>query len=242
MNSLNDVINIPFNCVLNGNSHDSSIIDEYRARLYKTDKSLVSDDSVFNMYNINDLSSMNSFGRFDIVLDSLLIKCCYIESILSDYTSYDNNKMLFVSYSGARNRNNSGTYKFPRWSYYKLRNAAFLGIDDPMYTKFPDLLLGWYYGTKDICYIDHTIKIISALCNSKQIAINNCIFFSSSGGGYASILAAISVPNTLSISINPQLYINTHEYAKSFFHITNIDLDTEDKLLRNNLAKKNICL
>lgn len=87
MNSLNDVINIPFNCVLNGNSHDSSIIDEYRARLNKTDKSLVSDDSVFNMYNINDLSSMNSFGRFDIVLDSLLIKFCYIESILSDYTS-----------------------------------------------------------------------------------------------------------------------------------------------------------
>lgn len=171
-------------------------------------------------------------GRFDITIDSLLLKCCYIDSPSEELQS----NMLFVSYNGSRLLD-SPSPNFPRWSYYKLRNASFLGIDDPMYTKFPNLLLGWYYGTVDKCYIDYTIEVVSAVCKCKSIPLDNCVFFSSSGGGYASILAAVRLPNTLSISINPQLYINTYIYAENFKKITNIDLNANDVLLRNNLAK-----
>ena len=225
-------INIPFNCVLKGDNEDSSIINEYRYEYYKLDMQLVSNDNTMSISNLGEISSIHS-GRFDITIDSILYKCCYIDSPGGLVPP----NMLFITFNGSR-RLDSPSPSFPRWGYYKLRNACFLGIDDPMYTQFPNLLLGWYYGTKEKCYIDPAIQIVNAVCSSKHIPLNNCVFFSSSGGGYASILAAIAAPNTLSISINPQLYINTYTYAKNFFSLTNIDLDSKDLLLRNNLAKK----
>lgn len=224
-------INIPFNCILKGNNKDSSLINEYRSDYYKLDRQLVSNDNTLSISNLDEISKIHS-GRFDVTIDSILCKCCYIDSPSGSLPP----NMLFISFSGRRHLDAPPC--FPRWGYYKLRNACFLGIDDPMYTQFPNLLLGWYYGTKEKCYIDHTIQIVNAVCQNKHIPLSNCVFFSSSGGGYAAILAAIAAPNTLSISINPQLYINTYPYAKDFFSITNIDLDAKDLLLRNNLAKK----
>ena len=226
-------VNIPFNCVLKGNNEDSLVINKYRSEYYKSDKQLITNDNTLSLSNLSEVSKIHS-GRFDISIDSVLLKCCYIDS---PCRSLKKPETLFISYNGSR-LINSPSPNFPRWSYYKLRNACFLGIDDPMYTQFPSLLLGWYYGTKDKCYIDYTIQVVKAVCQSKEIPLHNCVFFSSSGGGYASILAAIATPNTLSISINPQLYINTYVYAKNFFSITNINLDSKDILLRNNLAKK----
>lgn len=220
---------------LNGDNQDCKIIDNYRIDFYTPDKSYLDEDNTISVNNVSQISELSNFssGRFNVNIDSLVFKCCYINSPMPLQS-----KSLFISYTGARSTNSTIPF-FSRWSYYKLRsNACFLGIDDPMYSEYPNLALGWYYGTKDKCYIDYTLQIIESICKKQNIPQHNCIFFSSSGGGYASILASICLPNTLSISINPQLYISTYIYAEVFSKITGIDLNAQDNLLRNDLVQK----
>lgn len=214
-----------FNCSFDvtDNNH-TALIDNYRTNYYKADKSLIDSTSV---KFINEFDK-NVEGRFRIKIDQVPLECLYIDG---------NPNYLFVSYSGARSRDSKDSI-FPRWSYYKFRNACFIGIDDPMYSLHPGLSLGWFYGTKKCCFIDNTLKLVNQVCNEKNINLNNCIFFSSSGGGYASILAAIALKNTLSISINPQLYIYDHALSAEFQKITKIDLLEKDPLNRNNLYQK----
>ena len=230
---MRDIIFAPsFKCVLHKKPNsDYALLYKYRSLFYACDKKFMSEDNLITYSNIDEFLKSNTQGRFNVIVDSLPLKCCLIDS-------HTENEFLFISYTGARTENNKATPIFPRWSYYKITQACFLCFDDPMFTSYPDLLLGWYYGTKDRCYIDSTIKLIKRVCEKKDIPLDKCIFFSSSGGGYASILASILLPKTLSISINPQLYISEFAYAKKFSEITGIVLDNDDPLLRNNLVQK----
>lgn len=223
-----------FNCVLKKNAdNDYALLSDYRRNFYATDNKFICEGNLITFNSLDEFSCENIQGRFDVTVDSLHLKCCLIDS-----PSKNKNEYLYVSYTGARPDKNITNPNFPRWSYYKIREACFLGIDDPMFSVHPDLLLGWYYGSKNRCYVDSTIKLIKKICTEKSIPSDKCVFFSSSGGGYASIIASILLPKSLSISINPQLYINEYAYAKKFSEITGIKLDDEDALLRNNLVKK----
>lgn len=205
-------------------------IDKSRADFYGFDKELVTHKVTFSSV-LN-----NNSGQFDVELDGYFLQCFY----------HDNptpNNHLLVGLNGARlfsqrqEDPNNERPNFKRWSYYPLNNGCYLNIDDPMFKKHPELLLGWYYGTKEQTALSPVIKIVKEIARVKEIANSNITFFSSSGGGYACILSSIMVPGSLSISINPQLYIQNYPYAESFTKITGIDLKQQDPLLRNNLAE-----
>ena len=106
--------------------------------------------------------------------------------------------------------------------------GSYLGIEDPMYYKYNELRLGFFYGSKERSYIADSLIIIKKICDKYNILYDNIIFFSSSGGGYASLYASTLVDNSISISINPQLYIQWYSYAKEFSKITNINLEEND--------------
>lgn len=206
----------------NLSKHKDALL-QTRTKCYECDKTILKN-------KVQQQGQYNFSGRFDYNDNELTLQCLYIDS------KY---KSLFISYNGARPKNfvNEPAF-FSRWSYYKLVDSCFLGIDDPMYQKHPELMLGWFYGTKDKCYIDNTITMINEICKKKGIEQSRCTFFSSSGGGYASILGAIAIPDTISVSINPQLYIQDYALTKDFEKIVGINLNDKDVLLRNDLYNK----
>ena len=195
-----------------------------RTEVYKYDNSILAN-------RVLDFKQYDFSGKFDYIDKNVKLQCLFINN--------ETCKKLYISYNAARKSAFlSEPEYFNRWSYYRIVNACFLGIDDPMYLTYPNLLLGWFYGSKDYCYIDNTIKLINEICATKDIPHSECVFLSSSGGGYAAILGAIAVPNSLSISINPQIYIQNWPYAKQFEEIVGVSLSENDVLLRNNLAMK----
>lgn len=135
-----------------------------------------------------------------------------------------------------------GTYepvpRFLRWSYQSLVSCNILCIEDPMYFLHLGLGLGWYYGNKEAGILDVLLEIVEVVCNKKNISHNKVTFMGSSGGGYAALYAASIFPDSLSISVNPQLYIQNHPQAKAFEKITGIDLNGKDFLNRNDLPKQ----
>lgn len=198
-------------------------LDQTRNNVYAYDKTILEN-------HVGDYEQFDFNGKFDYFYKGIKLQCLFINN--------SSNKLL-ISYNGAReNIRTTETKYFFRWSYYKIIEGCYLGIDDPMYLEYPELKLGWFYGNKNMCYIDNTIKLIEKICVTKNINLSDCTFFSSSGGGYASILGAIAIPGSLSISINPQIYIEDWPYSKKFEEIVGVKLSEYDPLLRNDLAKK----
>ena len=145
-------------------------------------------------------------------------------------------KKLFVLFGGARTLTQKNLYSFSRWSYFPFMAGNVLSIVDPMFYKFPNLELGWYYGTQDINIYSYMYKLIYII--KRKYNFNNLIFYGSSGGGYAALQCATYFKNSLAIAINPQIYINKFGYSKEFYKITNIDLDKKDKYERNLLVDR----
>lgn len=149
-----------------------------------------------------------------------------------------NGPYLYCIYNGAREYpyNYFKSPQIPRWSYFNFISGSVLGIDDPMYVDYSDLKLGWYYGTEERFYAQDSLSIVNDICQKENINPSNIIFFSSSGGGYAALMAASMLKGTLSLAINPQLYLRNWWYAKHFCQITGIDLCTVDRFSRNDPA------
>ncbi len=221
---LNEFLNIQDSC----DQDFLAKIDSTRDRILSYDKSIVN--------NITDMDdALVHSGRFTITIDNTEFQCLFCNG---------SSNCLVVSYNGARPQKSFlkdpdyNTPIFPRWSYYPLNDGCFLSIDDPMFKLYPDLSLGWYYGDHESCFIHSTLKIVKLVCDKKSIDVKNVTFFSSSGGGYAALFAACSFPYSLSISINPQIYIQNFPYASNFQDITSIDLSAYDNLHRNDLFYK----
>lgn len=142
-------------------------------------------------------------------------------------------KKLFVLFGGARNINAKNLYPFPRWSYFPFMPGNVLSIVDPMFYKFPNLKLGWYYGTKDYCLLQTTSTIIKKIQKQLQISDKETIFIGSSGGGYASLEISKYFNNTTHLAINPQIRIDRYNDNTNFSYITGIDLNDRDPYGRN---------
>lgn len=220
-------------CSEEKNKSFSGSINDARNKFYDYDRKLVTNKIQYNSIFLNES------GQFNVELDGYLLQCFYYDN----QSNNNRDNSLVVGLNGARllkqvqEDPNNEKPNFKRWSYYPLNNGCYLNIDDPMFKKFPELLLGWYYGSKVNSALTPVIHLVNEIIQFKKISNTNVKFFSSSGGGYACILSAIMLPGSLSISINPQLYIQNYPYASSFKKITGIDLNEEDSLLRNNLAK-----
>lgn len=101
-------------------------------------------------------------------------------------------KTLHVAFSGAR-RPDHDYFTNPgisRWTYHKIFNGCLLGIDDPMYQKYPDIKLAWYYGDRNHFYLRNALKVVRHVAKLNGINAGDITFFSSSGGRYAALMCS----------------------------------------------------
>lgn len=182
-------------------------------------------------YNKNIFTFKGNFkdksGLCRKTIKNIIYSCLYING---------SSNSLHVSFSGAKMPGHNYITKpgVSRWSYHRLYDGCFLGIDDPMYYKYPNLNLGWYYGDKDNFYLNDSLELVDHVCLLNNIDRKRVTFFSSSGGGYAALMAALYYPGSLSISLNPQIFIANWEYSPIFSSITGIDLSRNDRFCRND--------
>lgn len=217
MSYINDVFNVD-------NIPTTDNIGKMREKIYSYDRSLIMSES--NMIELDNIAEQKN-GKFRTEYKGTVYDCFY--------TADDSSDVLYIVLNGSRNPGE----RLPihkRWSYYKWFGGTVLNIADPMYTKFDSLLLGWYYGSKDECYAYH-IAEMAQICADK-LGKSKIIFFGSSGGGYASLLAACKVPGSMAVVINPQIKPALWHYnAGSFEKITGLSLREKDPLFRNDLPE-----
>lgn len=160
-------------------------------------------------------------------VNGVIFSCLFIKGI---------GDSLSVAFTGARmpDHNYIANPRISRWSYYKLLDGCLLGFDDPMYYKYPGLNLGWYYGDRERFYINDMLSIIDDVIQMNRLDRNKVTFFSSSGGGYAALMASMMYPASISISLNPQIFIHNWSYFPEFSRITGIRPSMADKFHRFN--------
>lgn len=208
-------------------SNDISLLDNTRYSMLNPDKKLLEE-------YVSNYENFDFNGNFIANIKGTKFKCLYIDNV---------NMNLYVSLMGARSAeqiHKDPTNKRPKWSrwtYSSLVNAAYICIDDPMYFIYPDIRIGWFYGDKNKSYITDLVLLINQIQSKKNIPNNGVVFISSSAGGFSSIYASAFIKGSLSISFNPQLYIQDYPYAPNFQKITGINLIEHDCLDRNNPAK-----
>ena len=189
---------------------------------YRTIKRIIDNENV-PVFSCSDLPSEIP-SRFEIKVQSTSFQCLFDDNINSD--------SLMVIFSGARTAKDK-IPMFKRQSYYPFIPMKVLSIADPMFDIFPDLTLGWYYGTKNCPFYKLISNIVNAFCNKLNIQEKNLFFFGSSGGGYISLQMSNLYKSSTHIALNPQINISEYPYAKVFQKITNIDLKSIDSYRRN---------
>ena len=174
--------------------------------------------------------SINTFKNIDFIPNNCSI---FIENWQFDiFFNFVNTKKLYVILSGSR-KIEDPLPLFKRWSWNYAFDGSVLYISDPMFYKYKDCILGWYYGSYEFNIYKYIKKIIDII--NKKYNFQHIIFYGSSGGGFAALQVNTYYTNTLAIAINPQIYINKYHYADKFKNCTGIDLDLPDKYNRNKL-------
>lgn len=165
-------------------------------------------------------------GRFDVVFDHCTVEC---------YKTRSSGSKLYVFLSGAGRKGNTST-RFNRLTWSGLFDGICLYIEDPMYKNFPDIDVGWYYGTRDVCYLDYIVDIVAAFAKTHGIDCRDIHLIGSSCAGYAAIYVADKIKGATSISFNPQIVPAAWDRKKRFLDATGIDLEGEDAFGRHNIA------
>lgn len=204
----------------------------FREKYYSYDMKMI-EDPCKTYDSLSDLGNSLHSGRFSLNLRDYRFEC-FFHNPLSITPRF-----LYVLYDTARKplKEESKPY-FPRWTYFSVMESlegAMLCIEDPMLYRYTDLRLGWYYGTQKESAVEVSLDIVKAVCSRLHISPEHVIFFGSSGAGYAGIYAASILNGSLAIAINPQIYIQSYKYAKTFSKITGIDLSQPDDLHRNDV-------
>ena len=200
-------------------------VNLFRKELYKNDKKFLEETN--KIIDINNLYNPPE-GRFTIPYKGVEFECLYKKNTESN--------RLYVIFSGSRKAGNIQP-TFKRWSYYKYMDGSMLNIDDPTCKLYKELVLGWYYGTKNECYLDYIIEIVQSFALQNGIKSNDIVFFASSGGGYAALYCASKIKHSTAAVINPQIRLTLYDYAKWFQKITNINLLENDLFERNKLPE-----
>ncbi|WCH21323.1 hypothetical protein [Aeromonas salmonicida] len=142
------------------------------------------------------------------------------------YIKNDTDKVV-VFFNGATTSPLDGKKIYSRWSWGYNTGTSFISFDDPIVSCTRLTNLGWYIGTKDTDIQDIINKILLHVCDKFNIPLNRVVFYGSSGGGFAAIMAAIKLRGSTAIALNPQTNIlkynkKPHETVlNNFFSINN---------------------
>lgn len=134
--------------------------------------------------------------------------------VYGDYFFKDNDdkSKIIVMFNGAMEAGKlkENSPAFQRWSWAeKFRHPVFCISDPTTYDDNP-IRIGWYQGKKDQLdltrLLDNLLEILTARCIAFEL-----VTFGSSGGGYASLLAAQLGYSDVAYAINPQIDIMKFE-------------------------------
>lgn len=206
-------------------------LDTYDQFVWKIEKSreefLKYDNELIKMASNHldmETASCLPAGRFNTNIEGIEFECFF---------HLGERNYLYVFLNGAR-KNTKESQSFFRWSYYKFLNGSMLNIVDPMLKLYPELRLGWYYGSADINLREKIAKLVEKVARMYKIEKNNIIFFGSSGGGTATFECANYIDGSKAVAINPQIILSEHGYSKEFTEITGIRLDKDTLWNRHN--------
>lgn len=153
--------------------------------------------------------------------------------ICSQYRGYQfksffyrkDSKYLYVILNGALTGKKP---QFNRWSYYSFLDGSVLDIADPMYERYDELELGWYYGTNEENLRLYLAEYVIKIANFLHIENANIIFWGSSGGGAAALECVNHISGSLAVSINPQVQLCDYGYSHKFKEITGVNLTIDN--------------
>lgn len=228
-NVVNKVIGLGYQ-ELNNSLEGCTQLQSFREYLTKKKYNVLSNEKEYSSLDDleNDQKFFNNFeGIVTIFVDG--VKVTFFSNMICS-----SNKLV-ISFNGARNPVN---YKksFPRWSYSNLIDASLLVFDDPLYEEFPNLRLGWFYGTKDKNYYEIIQKIIKTIQTVSKIENEDVFFYASSGGGTVALQLSHLIKGSCSISLNPQIDLAFYDRKilnGDFSQCLDINLEDFDKFSRN---------
>lgn len=153
--------------------------------------------------NVNKFQSIN-----EITLDKITDRFSFAEDGVT-YQVYfpspnKHNKRLYVSLSGGARGDNS--IKFDRWSWKDDLSGNLICIEDPMYSKFPDIFIGWYFGDKNQSYLEPIARFIKKICQIYHF--NQIVLLGSSASGFAACYLSQFFSNIIVLALNPQVDIS----------------------------------
>lgn len=145
---------------------------------------------------------------------------------------------LVVFFSGARSRAGGKLAEYPTfssWSWYKDVDVSILCIDDPMYKTYPEMVIGWYYGTETEDYRYDTAVLIKRIAHLLGVPNKHIILYGRSGGGTAAIAVSDHIKGSCVCSINAQIDLQKYSYyAEQFAKFPEIDIYTSEDFKRRN--------
>lgn len=112
--------------------------------------------------------------------------------------------VLFVMLNGAVQRPKVALPVFARWNWGRVLRGHVLSVCDPTLYLSPRLRLGWFLGREDLDpmpTLQQTADTIAALLG---VCSRRIIFYGSSGGGFAALVAAAGRDDGRAIAVNPQ--------------------------------------
>lgn len=177
-------------------------------------------------------------GLFSTLIEDVHFECFYKRKL--------GTKKLYVILGGGRWRPPgvlAKTPNFPRWSWNPILDGHLLCIEDPMYYKYPNLTVGWFYGTEDKNYREVTSRLINSIIKFEGINGKDVILYASSSGGAAAIHVGSFIKDCTVVSINPQIFPLNAKESKDFINNTGLNLLAPDSYNRNdlpNVMKKSI--
>lgn len=177
-------------------------------------------------YNyLKDIVSLES-GEYSVSVEDVKLRFLFQRK---------NSQRLYVFLNGVYgSKTPERKYLYQRWSWSSLTDASVLNILDPMYLENESLLIGWYYGTKEIDYRQKISLLIRWVANEIGVQYKDIILYGSSAGGTAAIYSAHYIPGCTVVAINAQLRPWRYEWYPNFYEITGINMEEEDKYFRND--------
>lgn len=96
---------------------------------------------------------------------------------------------------------------FHRASWQELLGGILVCIDDPTRQDINHQVSTYFFGNKDLNYIDLVVKIARHFANIYSINYENIVFISNSNGGFAALNCANILQGSSAITFNPNINI-----------------------------------
>ena len=211
--------------ILTSNSSESTSLINKNIRP-KSEVGLLDSDRHYN-YNIDGNEPLRE-GCFSVSIDDILFEC---------FLRRSDEKRLYVILGGGRWRGGelAPVPSFSKWEYYKIVSGNLLCIEDPMYIEHPELVNGWFYGSKDVNYREITANLIVKLADRLGISMNDIVIYSSLANTSASIHIASYIKGSTLMAINPSIDLQDSKEYFGFKKTVGIDIREIDAFNRNNL-------